>query len=179
MSILFCATYCTLSAGFNVFQIAMAFKYAGYYYFGAYICKVGKEFKKILLPISVVGSVSFFAISYMAEITTNGPVWFRMLGLLSVYLSSYMGFFMIYMSCELLNENRKETKIKIWNILKEKSFGIYLFHQQLIYITIMWLNGRIHPVLQVCMSFVIAIALSSVITDILQHFNITKKLYAL
>ena len=157
----------------------MAFKYAGYYYFGAYICKVGKEFKKILLPISVVGSVSFFAISYTAEITTNGPVWFRMLGLLSVYLSSYMGILMIYMSCELLNENRKETKIKIWNILKEKSFGIYLFHQQLIYITIMWLNGRIHPVLQVCMSFVIAIALSSIITDILQHFNITKKLYAL
>lgn len=164
-------------AGFNVFQIAMAFKYAGYYYFGAYICKVGKEFKKILLPISVVGSVAFFAISYTAEITTNGPAWFRMLGLLSVYLSSYMGILMVYMSCALRNENRKETKIKIWNILKEKSFGIYLFHQQVIYLTIMWLNGRVHPVLQVCLSFVLAITLASIITAILQRFKLTKALY--
>ena len=40
----------------------------------------------------------------------------------------------------------------------------------------MWLNGRIHPVLQVCLSFVLAITLASTITAILQRFKAYKNI---
>ena len=40
----------------------------------------------------------------------------------------------------------------------------------------MWLNGRIHPVLQVCLSFVLAITLASAITAILQRFKAYKNI---
>ena len=40
----------------------------------------------------------------------------------------------------------------------------------------MWLNGRIHPVLQVCLSFVLAITLASNITAILQRFKAYKNI---
>lgn len=40
----------------------------------------------------------------------------------------------------------------------------------------MWLNGRIHPILQVCLSFVLAITLANTITAILQRFKAYKNI---
>lgn len=57
--------------------------------------------------------------------------------------------------------------------------GIYLFHQQIIYLTIIPLNGKVHPLVQVMISFLIAIFSSSILVHILQKSKILEKLYGL
>ena len=68
-------------------------------------------------------------------------------------------------------------KAKIWNGMKEKSFGIYLFHQQIIYLTIIPLNGKVTPIVQVIISFLCAVGLASIITAVLKKFKLTRVLY--
>lgn len=65
----------------------------------------------------------------------------------------------------------------LWSKLRQNSFGIYLFHQQLIYPCIMILNGKAHPVVQVIISLVIAICTAGAIFEILRKFKVTKIMF--
>lgn len=58
--------------------------------------------------------------------------------------------------------------------LSSKSMPIYLFHQQIIYFTIFWLNGKVNPYLNAGLNFVIAITGSIMISTILMRWKITR-----
>lgn len=73
----------------------------------------------------------------------------------------------------------KISRTKLWKLLIENSFGIYLFHQQIIYLTIILLNGRVIPIVQVFLSFSIAIVVTSFMVIILRKFKITRLLFSL
>ena len=73
----------------------------------------------------------------------------------------------------------KISRTKLWELLIENSFGIYLFHQQIIYLTIILLNGRVIPIVQVFLSFSIAIVVTSFMVIILRKFKITRLLFSL
>ena len=73
----------------------------------------------------------------------------------------------------------KISRTKLWKLLIENSFGIYLFHQQIIYLTIILLNGRVLPIVQVFLSFSIAIVVTSFMVIILRKFKITRLLFSL
>lgn len=58
--------------------------------------------------------------------------------------------------------------------LNRKSMPMYLFHQQIIYFTIWWLNGKVNPYLNAGLNFVIATAGSIMISTILMRWKITR-----
>ena len=65
------------------------------------------------------------------------------------------------------------------NVSVQNSFGIYLFHQQLIYPCIMLLNGKVHPAVQVIVCFIAAICGATVITEFLRKFKVTKVMFGI
>lgn len=134
-----------------------------YYYFGAYLYE--KEIKPSigLTVMSLIFSVGGFALSNQLS-GSNGLV-LKAINIAVSRLTSFAGIVMIYGFANLIG-SRKD--IKIWKILKKNSFGIYLFHQQLIYPCILLLNGRVHPVVQVAICFVLVICASSAMTGLLR-----------
>lgn len=163
--------------GINVFQVSTAVKYAGYYYLGAYLYKRKTE-NRWIIPISGFGSIAFFVIDSAIEANTTASAVVRLVGLILGYMCSYMGVIFIYYTVKMITKKLiKAKKSKLWNGLKEKSFGIYLFHQQIIYLTIIPLNGKVSPIVQVMVSFACAIGVASIITAVLKRFKLTRILY--
>ena len=124
-----------------------------YYYFGAYLYE--KEIKPSigLTVMSLIFSVGGFALSN--QLSGSNVLFLKTINIAVSRLTSFAGIVMIYGFANLIG-SRKD--IKIWEKLKKNSFGIYLFHQQLIYPCILLLNGRVHPVVQVAICFVLVYA---------------------
>lgn len=62
----------------------------------------------------------------------------------------------------------------VFMFLSKRSMPVYLFHQQVIYFTIIWLNGKINPYIHVAINFVVAMTVSLIISSILMKFKITR-----
>lgn len=67
-------------------------------------------------------------------------------------------------------------KNKLFRIFSKQSMAIYLFHQQIIYFTIIWLNGKVNPYLNAIVNFIVALVLSSLISTLLMRFKVTRVL---
>ena len=63
---------------------------------------------------------------------------------------------------------------KVFNALSKSAMPMYLFHQQIIYFTIYWLNGRVNPYLNAGINFVVALAVSFLISSILIRWKTTR-----
>jgi peptidoglycan/LPS O-acetylase OafA/YrhL len=164
---------------FNFFQIATAIKYAGYYYLGAYLSVI-KTDRKWTIALTGLGSVVFYLIFKATESIFAEPVYLRLLESFSSHMCTYMEIiFMYYIVKRITEKTRKATSSKVFSSLREKSFGIYLFHQQIIYLLIILLNGNVPPIIQVAISFVCAVGIAYLMTAILQRFRLTRNLYGL
>ncbi|MDY3767272.1 MAG: acyltransferase [Lachnospiraceae bacterium] len=167
--------YILSTIGFkNVLQIVTAVRYAMYYYFGAYLYEKKIKPNAGLTILSMTFSVGGFMLS--TQLAGSNYFVLKALNIVVSSFTSFAGIFMIYGFTNLI-AIRKENKI--WGNLKKNSFGIYLFHQQLIYPCIMLLNGRVHPVIQVAICFVVAICISSFMTKLLRKWKYTRIMFGL
>lgn len=65
---------------------------------------------------------------------------------------------------------------KPFKILSSYSMPMYLFHQQIIYFTIVWLNGKVNPWLNAGVNFTAAVTGSFLISAILMRWKFTRAL---
>lgn len=70
--------------------------------------------------------------------------------------------------------NRRETIV--FKLFTSYSMPMYLFHQQLIYFTIIALNGKVSPWINAGANFVVAIIGSLLISIVLMHWKTTRML---
>lgn len=63
---------------------------------------------------------------------------------------------------------------KVFKFYSCSTMTIYLFHQQIICLTVLAFNGLVTPLLHGCLNFIIAILISSVITYFLLKYNFTR-----
>ena len=63
---------------------------------------------------------------------------------------------------------------KIFNLLAKNQMSIYLFHQQIIYIFIFYLNGVINPYINVLMNIVGALTISLLISGLFMKYRWTR-----
>lgn len=157
----------------NILQLETAVSYAMFYYLGAYLYE-----KKVKINVGKVAgcaviSIMGFILSH--ALIGNGSMLIKLVRLLASNSCSLAGVLMVYGIGDLFGCNAARSAL--WNKLRQNSFGIYLFHQQLIYPCIMLLNGRVYPVVQVLISFVIAICGASVIAELLRKFKETKIMF--
>lgn len=65
---------------------------------------------------------------------------------------------------------------KAFVYLSKVSMPVYLFHQQIIYLTTVYLNGLINPYLHSAVNFIVSFAVSVIISEILLKFKMTRLL---
>lgn len=162
----------------NVFNIANAIRYSLYFYLGGYIFynrdKINKKNIKILIICTSI--LLIYAIMSQA---------------LNIKMMKYLNIFLIpILSClestllykfadYIVNIKKRKFNNKFYNLLQENCFGIYLFHQQIIYVVIILCNGLVYPIVQCFITFIIFLICALAISVILRKNEITKKMFAL
>ena len=63
---------------------------------------------------------------------------------------------------------------KGFSFLSKNTMPMYLFHQQVIYCTVFWLNGILHPYLHVAVNLICATAISLLLSAVLMRFRWTR-----
>ena len=58
--------------------------------------------------------------------------------------------------------------------LSSKTMPMYLFHQQIIYFTIYWLNGKANPYIHAGINFIVALVCSFLISGVLMRWKVTR-----
>lgn len=58
--------------------------------------------------------------------------------------------------------------------LSSKTMPMYLFHQQIIYFMIYWLNGKVNPYIHAGINFIVALVCSFIISSVLMHWKVTR-----
>lgn len=62
----------------------------------------------------------------------------------------------------------------VFNLLSRYSMPMYLFHQQIIYFTVVWLNGKVSPWINAGVNFIVAITGSFLISTLLMRWKVTR-----
>lgn len=86
-----------------------------------------------------------------------------------------VGALMIFVVLQYIFEKRVKAGLII-EALSKYSLPMYLFHQQLIYLTILWLNGKINPYFNAAANFIFAIVGSILISVLLTRWKVTRVL---
>jgi len=164
--------------GVNLFQIAKIAEFSLFFYQGGYLYKYKNNYdlrKKIIIILCCIGTL-LIAIS----IRKYDTFIFGILYIFIIQLLSLLEVMIIYFICSYIVINRiVKNNSKMCSVLENNSFGIYLFHQQIIYFTIVLLNGVVHPIVQVLLSFIISLTLSLLMSVILKKNKITKFMFGL
>ena len=162
----------------NLFQIANIIKYILYFYLGGFIYynknKISNRQFNIMIILVII---LYFVIVFINTLNYN------LLHIVSLMLKSLISIFEVssiyYFCTKLVTLKKINMGSKLYKILEDNSFGVYLFHQQIIYFTIILFNGIVHPIIQVFLSFVISLGISLFISVILKKNKITKFLFGL
>ena len=157
------------------FQLPIVIQYILYFYFGGFIYKYKEKIniKKIpLLFVMLLLIVLFMVIinRYIKNVDYYQYMLMQLLSLIEILL--------IYILLTFIS-NFIKFENKIYKIFEKNSFGIYLFHQQIIYFLIIFLNGKVNPFFQVIISFFISLLLSLIISCLLSKNKYTKKAFGL
>lgn len=159
----------------NIFQLVAAVHYGMFYYLGAYLYEHG-------VNPTIKGTVFYTSLSvggyFLSQtLADKQAIMLKIVVLLADNIGSLASVLAVYEVVNILSN--KTGNSMLWGVLKKNSFGIYLFHQQLIYPCIMLLNGRVHPIVQVLISFLVAICGASIITELFQKIKVAKLMFAL
>lgn len=90
-----------------------------------------------------------------------------LLGVITIYIN--------ISSCNI----EKICSNKIYKMFENNSFGIYLFHQQIIYFIILIFNYILNPIITIVLSFILSITISNFMVLILQKNKFTKFIFGL
>lgn len=162
----------------NYFQISNIVTYSIYYYLGGYIYfnmkNITKRNIKFIITICFMLLLLFLFLN-----NTNINILHYLLLLIKPLLSLCEVTLIYYFCTSFINKYNNILDNKVYKLLEKNSFGIYLFHQQIIYFIIYFLEGLIHPIIQVILSFVFSLIISLSMSCILKRNKITKRMFGL
>ena len=164
--------------GINYFQIAASIKYILYFYLGGYIYtnKDKITLKQVIIMIAMAIPLYTFVLCFngMDNLVVLAGTRFAetLVSVLEVPA-------IYYLFSKLIEKRRTIVCGRIFHVLEQNSFGIYLFHQQIIYFVIFWLNGVVSPIILVLCSFIIALFVSLAISLVLRKFKVTRFMFGL
>lgn len=104
----------------------------------------------------------------------NSAILCRLINLIALYSAHVFGALMSFFILQWLADKVDWMNNRLFMFFSKHSMTIYLFHQQVIYFTIIWINGKLNPYLHAFVNFVIALTLSSIISVLLMKFKTTR-----
>lgn len=153
----------------NCFQIIMAMQYLSIFIAGYYIRKAG--FSKIPWFVWLITDIALFS---LYEYVPSGEHILRFIHYGIGFVLHIVGAIMAWTTLQALANKVNWKDNKTFNTLSSYSMPMYLFHQQIIYFTITWLNGRVNPWLHAGLNFIVTFIGSILISALLMHWKNTR-----
>jgi hypothetical protein len=157
----------------NVYQIWNACSYFGVFYLGMLTRKnLGNVLVKIPNWILISCDIVIFFINN--QLSKRVDIISKILNHGLNYMLHIIGAVMAFVVLNALANKLDYNENKIYRFLQKNNFTIYLFHQQVIYWIVDWLNGQVPPLVIVSVSFIAAIVISSLIAVILNKWKLGR-----
>ena len=157
----------------NVFCIWHSLRYLTFFIIGMKLRQYSDGvLKKIPIVVYIFVDMILFVI-YRIVGSCEGTIFKLLFNGLNYALNIWGAIAAFYILQLLANKMNWKDSI-IFRELSSKSMPIYLFHQQIIYFTIMIFNGRVNPYINSLLNFVIAIVLSFGISYFMMKFKVTR-----
>lgn len=165
---------------FNVemFQIAKSVQYVLYFYLGGFIYYHRDKISMKQTIIMAISAAVFYAGICLMEMMNNNVAYYAVF-VIKPIVSILEVSSIYYVFTRFVDKGIAKTTGKFYRLLEANSFGIYLFHQQIIYFTIVWFNGVVHPIIQAALSFVIATCISLAMSIVLKKWRVTRVMFGL
>lgn len=166
----------------NVLQILTVCRYLMYFYFGYVLCRNGTEIiKRINIVLLLIIHITVFVFTYYLNNICQYS--FRKISIFLTPIVSITGIMLVYRLVEFVN--KKEFQLnnsvkEMIGVFKRNELAVYFFHQQWIWIIISIMNKKaISPYLIVCVSFIISIIMSVLMSESLKRIPMLKKILSL
>lgn len=156
----------------NYFQVWTAFSYIPLFLLGFKIRQHGSYLiNKINWAVWIVVDVTIFAV---VQVIPNNGLIFKLINLGLEFFLHIIGAIMAFVVLQKIASHVKWQNSKVFTFLSERSIIVYLFHQQVIYFSIYWLNGLVNPFINATLNFIIAITISLLISLVLLKYKWTR-----
>ena len=158
----------------NVFQIFRACTYLPLFWLGFKIRQCGSEWLKKIPAIAwlVVDILLFILTEYLSKFEN---LFFVLLFHGFSFLLHIIGALMAFVILQKIASLIRWKESKIFGFFSEKSMPIYLFHQQIVYLFLYWLNG-INPYFHATINFIAAMLISLLLSYLMMKFKWTRLL---
>ena len=163
----------------NIFCIWTSCQYVTFFFFGMRIRSREKAEKKPTTEtvpwfVWIIADVFIFIGTLLID-RQEGMIW-SLMSIGANYVLHILGSIMAWTTLQALANRIPWQSSKVFKTLSSCSMPMYLFHQQIIYVTIAWLNGKINPWVHAGINFAVALIGSLLISVILIRWKITRTL---
>ena len=157
----------------NVFCIWTALSYVSFFVIGMKLRQKKNCNNEKMLKL--IASLSFIVL-FILSMLLNARVDFlsRALALCVNFLLHICGAIVAFLLLQYLANRVKWAESKAFLKLSDRMMPMYLIHQQVIYFSIILLNGKINPYMNALVNFGVAMIISYVISGILLKFKVTR-----
>lgn len=164
------------SMGFpNIFQILRACMYLSMFWLGFKIRQYGSNLlMKIPSLVWITADLLLFA--FVRYLSCFDTFFFKMLNLGFTFLLHIFGALMVFVVLQKVANCINWKESKVFSLISKNSMPVYLFHQQIIYVLISLLNGRINPYFHAGINFIGVMCISLLISTLLMKFKWTRLL---
>lgn len=168
--VMFCCGF-VLGRFINVFQISTALTYMPLFWLGIKIRQYGSD---IIMKIPAVLWILLDLVLFVVEryIVSGNSIIERVLDIALTFALHIVGAIMIFVVLQKIAIVFNEWKQnKAFMFLNRNSMQIYLFHQQVIYFSIVLLNGKVNPYIHGITNFLVSLIVSLTISFVLTRFK--------
>ncbi len=160
----------------NVFNFESALKFFIFFYLGFAVRKNKNNFAcKIPWFVYLILQVGVFALNYFV-ISGSELMVLKVLNLITTPLCSILGVFMVVVFVKSINVE-KIQQTKVFKLFSKHNFVMYLFHQQLIYISLSFLNGVVDNWIIILANLIVSILGSLLISVLIDKIPKIRTLF--
>ncbi|MBE6650785.1 MAG: acyltransferase [Ruminococcaceae bacterium] len=157
----------------NIFQIFRVCGYITQFWLGFKIRQYGSFYlKKIPMLVWIFVDVVLYAM--YCVISEMSGIIFKLLNYGVGFLLHIVGALMAFIVLQKLAEHIKYKNSKLFVFFSKNSMPVYLLHQQVVYVLVYLLNGKINPYIHAGINFIGSMAVSLLIAALLMKFKCTR-----
>lgn len=155
----------------NYFMIWTALQYIPFFWLGFVLRQKGSIIRKIPGLVWLTINVVLFVLGQFLT-RYNGMIWKLMTKGVN-FLTSVTGAVMAFVILQWIADKVKWKK-SVFDFISRRSMAVYLFHQQVIQLSIYCLNGVLNPYLHAAVNFTIAMVISLLMASAMHKFRATR-----
>ena len=157
----------------DVFQVFRTCSYIPFFWLGFKIRQLGScMLRKVPVWLWLFGHILLFAL--VRFLVTMDGVIFELLRLGVDFVLHIIGALMAFIILQKIADHTKWQENKAFLLLGKYSMPVYLFHQQIVCVFLLLLNGVLNPYVHVVVNFVGAMVISLLLSVCMMRFKWTR-----